>query len=65
MNLKQFYNKKVNIVADSGSVYLGMVTDYFYPDDNESGKESIIVDTDEGTAVEFYEKNIKEIEIIK
>ena len=62
MKLKQFYNKKVKIVADNDLVFLGTVNDYFYPDDNEN--ESIVVDTIEGSAVEFYEDDIAEIEII-
>lgn len=65
MNLKQYYGKKVKIVADNDKVFLGTVNDYFYPDDNENGKESIAVDTIENQAIEFYEEHIKEIEIIK
>ena len=38
MKLKQFYNKKVKIVADNDLVFLGTVNDYFYPDDNENEK---------------------------
>lgn len=65
MNLKQYYGKKVKIVADNDKVFLGTVNDYFYPDDNENGKESIAVDTIENQAIEFYEEHIKKIEIIK
>lgn len=61
MNLKQYYGKKVKIVADNDKVFLGTVNDYFYPDDNENGKESIVVDTIENQAIEFYEDHIKEI----
>ena len=43
MKLKQFYNKKVKIVADNDLVFLGTVNDYFYPHDNENEKESIVV----------------------
>lgn len=53
MNLKQYYGKKVKIVADNDKVFLGKVNDYFYPDDNENGKESIVVDTIENQAIEF------------
>ena len=53
MNLKQYYGKKVKIVADNDKVFLGTVNDYFYPDDNENGKESIVVDTIENQAIEF------------
>lgn len=65
MKLKQFYKKKVKIVSDNDLVFLGIVNDYFYPDDNENEKESIVVDTTEGKAVEFYEDDIAEIEIIE
>lgn len=61
MNLKQYYGKKVKIVADNDKAFLGKVNDYFYPDDNENGKESIVVDTIENQAIEFYEDHIKEI----
>ena len=64
MNLKQYYGKKVKIVADNDKVFLGTVNDYFYPDDNENGKESIAVDTIENQAIEFYKEHIKKIEII-
>ena len=52
-------------MADNELVFLGKVNDYFYPDDNENGKESIVVDTIDGSAVEFYEENIKAIKEIE
>jgi len=63
MELKQFYRKKVKIVATNGRVFRGKVSDYVDPEDNEPEEESIIVDTVDGQAVEFYEKDIKEIEV--
>ena len=65
MSLKPYINKKVKIVADNDVTFAGTVNDYFYPDENENGKESIILDTLEGQAIEFYENSIKAIEIIK
>ena len=65
MGLKPYINKKVKIVADNDVTFAGTVNDYFYPDENENGKESIILDTLEGQAIEFYENSIKAIEIIK
>lgn len=62
MELKQFYNKKVNIVSNVGVTFSGVVTDYFYPDENESGKESIVIDSSSGNAIEFYEEDIRTIE---
>lgn len=64
MKLKQFYNKKVNIVSNDGTAFSGVVTDYFYPDENESGKESIVIDSSRGKYVEFYEEDIKTIESV-
>lgn len=64
MNLKQFYGEKVKIVAGNGTVFLGTVNDYIFPEDNESGKESIVVDTIENQAIEFNESGIQTIEII-
>lgn len=65
MNLKQFYNKKVAIVAKNGRLFEGFINDYFWPDDNENGKESIVIDTEAGEAIEFYETDIESIEIIE
>ena len=62
MKLKEFYNKKVNIVTNEGTTFSGVVTEYFYPEDNESGKESIVIDSTNGDCVEFYEDDIKTIE---
>lgn len=62
MKLKQFYSEKVNIVTNEGTEFSGVVTEYFYPEDNESGKESIVIDSSNGDIVEFYEKDIKTIE---
>ncbi len=65
MNLEQFYNTKVKIIAENGRLFEGTVNDYIEPEDNENNEESIIIDTKEGTAVEFYEKDIQTIEIIE
>ena len=59
MKLKRFYNKKVNIVTKEGIAFSGVVTEYFYPEENESGKESIVIDSSSGNPVEFYEEDIK------
>jgi hypothetical protein len=65
MNLISYYGKKVKIIADNNSVFYGTVNDYIYPESNEEGKESIIIDTINGSAIEFYEEHIKSIEIVK
>ena len=59
MKLKRFYNKKVNIVTKEGIAFRGVVTEYFYPEENESGKESMVIDSSSGNPVEFYEEDIK------
>lgn len=64
MKLRQFYNKKVNIISKEGIAFSGVVTEYFYPEENESGKESIVIDSSSGAPVEFYEEDIKIIENI-
>ena len=66
MSLKQFYDKFVSIVAINEKLFKGKVTEYFYPEDNESGKESIVIrDKLSGNLVEFPEEDIKTIEIIE
>ena len=65
MNLINYYGKRVKIIADNNAVFYGTVNDYIYPENNEEGKESIIVDTSDGSAIEFYEEHIKAIEITK
>ncbi len=64
MNLKQYYNKQVKIVSKSGKVFWGTVNDYFYPEDNETGKESIAIDTPDGQLIGFDEDSIQEISVM-
>ena len=64
MNLLDFYESMVEIIGTDGRKAIGKVSDYVYPEDNENGKESIIVDFPDGTAQEFYEEDIKSISAI-
>ncbi len=65
MSLKDFYGKTVNIVAVNGRMFKGKVIEYFYPEDNDSGQESIAIrDKLSGNLVEFPEEDIKSIEVI-
>ena len=64
MGLKFYCGKKVNIVGTNGKSFVGTVSDYFFPDDNESEKESIVIDTYDGDAIEFTEEDIQTIAII-
>ena len=61
MNLLEFYECMVEITGTDKRKAIGKVSDYVYPEDNENGKESIIVDFPDGTAQEFYEEDIKSI----
>lgn len=45
MLLKLYYGKSVNIVDTNGQMFNGIVEDYFFPEDNESGLESIVIKT--------------------
>lgn len=64
MNLKMYIDKKVNILAINGKSFRGQIIDYFFPDDNETEEESIVMKTSNGGFVEFNENDIEEIAII-
>lgn len=61
MDLKKYYGRGVVIVTDDGQTFSGVIDDYISPDDNENGKESIILTTKKQSLIEFYEDDIKEI----
>ena len=61
MDLKKYYDREVVIISDDGQIFSGLVEDYMYPEDNENGKESIILTTKKQSLIEFYEDDIKEI----
>jgi len=63
MELKKYYNQKVHIVDNFGNEWDGIVDIYCYPEDNDSGKESIIVNCN-GRSIEFEENDIKDIKIV-
>ena len=64
MSLKSYYGKKVNIVGTDGQEFEGIVDDYFFPEDNESGLESIVIKTGSGDFYEFTEETIEKITVI-
>lgn len=64
MELKSFYGKKVKITCVDGKVFIGVVNDYFYPDENNLGEESIVVDTISSDIIEFVENDIENISIL-
>ena len=55
----------VRIVDEHDKVFEGFISDYFYADDNESGNESIILENAQKSLIEFEEKDIKTITVIK
>lgn len=63
MNLKNLYEKKVNITAKNERTFRGVVSDYFPADENPRDAESIVVDTEDGTLVEFYADDIESVKI--
>jgi small nuclear ribonucleoprotein (snRNP)-like protein len=68
MSLKEYYDKKVMIKYINGELFKGKVEDYNFPEDNDSGNESIIIRVENGKLngklVEFEENDIKEIQVI-
>lgn len=64
MDIKQYLNKKVKITDFEGRVFVGIVSEYIYPEDNEPEIESVIVDINGEMHIEFYESSIKTIEIL-
>lgn len=64
MKLIEYEGKKVRIVDIDGDVFEGVVSDYIYPDEDDTGLESIVIDCVEGP-FEFWEKDIKTIEVIQ
>jgi len=63
MNLKSYYNKHVKIITDNGQMFIGFVDDYFFPENNENGLESITLKTNDGV-YEFSEEDVYKIEIL-
>lgn len=64
MELRTYYDKKVRIVTTHGVTYSGTVGDYFFPDDNESNIESIVIDTLDGDIVELTKEDIETITVL-
>lgn len=68
MTFQQYEGKRVRIVDINGRTFEGVVTDYIYPDEDDTGSESIIVDCQSGPlkdrGVEFWQEDIKSIEVI-
>ena len=63
MNLIELCGGKINITAKNKRTFRGTVIDYLSPDENPTEVESIIVDTEDGTLVEFYADDIESLRI--
>lgn len=58
MKLSSFFGEQVRIVTPEGFLFNGLVGDYFFSDENETGEESIVIDMANGEAIELYESYI-------
>lgn len=63
MKLVNFYGRNVIVILTDGSYITGTVSDYVYPEDNENGEESIIIDTNSGEIIELYEHDMLSISV--
>ncbi len=61
MNLEQYSGKNVSVIASNGKTFRGIVVDFFFADDNDSGMDSIVIKTSNGEFIEFPEDDISEI----
>ena len=59
-----YSGKYVRIITPDNKVFEGFISEYVYADDNESGNESIIMDSSDGRLIEFEETDIKEIVVL-
>lgn len=64
MSLKSYCGKNVRIVTVDNQILVGVVDDYFFPEDNENGVESIVLETSSGECCELTEDVIVELTII-
>lgn len=64
MTLKSYYGKNVTVVLEEGEIFSGVVVEYFFPEDNELGEESIILKTKKFGLIEFTASEINEIKFI-
>lgn len=53
MNLRSFCGKNVDILTKSGKLFSGYISDYFYPENNDSEYDSIVMETNAGDLIEF------------
>lgn len=61
MNLQTYYGKNVTVFTTDGQAFTGRVDDYFYPEDNENGEESIVLNTVAREFIEFSGSEVVKI----
>ena len=61
LSLRSFFGKKVTIIDENGNVFFGTVDDYFYPEDNDDGEESIVLSISDSEPIEFRRASIEKI----
>ena len=64
MKLWEYEGKRVRIASAEGRVFIGLADIFSYADDNESGVNSLLFETDDGLFIEIEETEIASIEII-
>jgi hypothetical protein len=69
MNLVKYEGRKVEIIDNKNQKWEGIVTDLFYPEDNEPERESIVIKCEKGrfvgNYVEFFMDDIKSIKALQ
>jgi len=63
MSLKIYYGKNVLIYTANDTYLKGVVEDYFFPEDNEDNRESIVISTRSGEIIELNEDDIISISV--
>ena len=61
MNLISFEGKRVDILTTKGKFFSGKIVHYFYPEDNDSEYDSIVMETNIGELIEFSVDTIEKI----
>ena len=61
---KQYWGQTICVRLDDGKGFRGKLVNYESEADNDSGIESIIIDTVDGILIELSGKEIEEIELI-
>ena len=64
MHLEKYDGKNVRIITIDGETFVGFVYNFSPGDENENGKNSIIVDLPDGRAFDFDESDILSIEVV-